>query len=176
MKKESKYHPAWRPAFSIVVGVGWLIFIIIWLAFYADVVQPWERNISVFLLSILVAFLLLGGVWAIWALRMIPKEGWEMMRVKGFKSRITVSIILPFAGIIFLIYWFWFHYQYSIWQHIAVILVTLLIVGGILGAIWARWGMKHSGDFEKRFEKMGEDIGKKVEDAVKAKEDKEDED
>jgi len=154
---EDKIKPdlGWRPSFSIVVGVGWLVFTIIWLAFYASE-YSWEKNLAIIMLSILVTFLLLGGVWAIWGIKMIPKEGWEMFRVSGFKTRIATSIILPLAAIIFLIAWFWYYAEtYNVYQNIAVFLVVLLIMGGILGAIWARWGIKH-GEEMKKYEKKAE--------------------
>ena len=141
----------WRPSFSIIVGVGWLVFLILWFAFYASNMTYWEQNFAIFLTSILALIVLLGGTWAIWAIKKIPKEGKEIMKTIGFKWRIQISIVLPFIALIFLIIWFWFTGgTYEIWHHIAIILVTLLIVGGILGSIWARWGMKHgSWNFEK---------------------------
>ena len=145
----------WKPSISIIVGVGWLIFVIIWLAFYATD-YSWEKNLAILLLSILIVFLLIGGMWAIWSLRMIPKRGWEMFKISGFRWRILTSIILPFAAIIFLIIWFWYYAEpYSVWQNIAVLLVTLLAIGGIIGAIWARWDMKHGHEM-KKCEEIGE--------------------
>ena len=83
---------------------------------------------AVLLLSILLIFLLLGGMWAIWSLRMIPKEGWEIFKISGFRWRIISSIIVPLISIIFLIIWFWFLAEpYSVWQNIAVFIVVLLI-------------------------------------------------
>lgn len=158
----------WKPSISIIGGVGWLIFVIIWLAFYATD-YSWEKNLAVLLLSILIVFLGIGGMWAIWSLRMIPKRGWEMFKISGFRWRVLTSIILPFAVLIFLIIWFWYYAEpYSVWQNIAVLLVTLLAIGGILGAIWARWGIKHGHEM-KKFEDIGEEIGKKVEEAVDGK-------
>ena len=152
----------WKPSLSIVGGVGWLVFIILWLAFYATD-YSWEKNLAIILLSILVLFVLVGGMWAIWGLRMIPKPGWEVFKITGFRWRIYTSITIPFLTMIFLIVWFWVYAQpYSVWQNIAVLLVTLLVMGGILGVIWTRWGMMHSHEMEK-FEKMGEEFGKKVE-------------
>jgi hypothetical protein len=140
----------WKPTFSIVVGVGWLIFIIAWLAFYASN-YAWEQNIAIILLSILVAFSLLGGVWAAWGLKMIPKEGKEIFKTLGFKWRVQTSIAIPFLAMIFLIIWFWFYAKpFTVWQNIAVLLITLLVVGGLLGAIWARWGMKNAWKFDKQ--------------------------
>jgi hypothetical protein len=108
-------------------------------------------------------------MWAVWSIRMIPKKGLEIFKVSGFKWRIIISIIIPFAAIIFLIGWFWYYAEpFSVWQNIAVLLVTLLLLGGILGATWAQWSIKH-GEEMKKFEDIGEEIGKKVEDQMKNK-------
>jgi hypothetical protein len=159
----------WRPSISILVSVSWLIFVILWLAFYASD-YSWEKNLAIILFSILIIFLFLAGMWAIWSLRMIPKKSWEIFKISGFRWRILISIVLPFAAMIFLIIWFWYYGEpYSVWQNIAVLLVVLLAIGGILGSIWARWSMKHGNEM-KKFDKIGEEIGKKVEEAVEDKE------
>jgi len=142
----------WRSTFSIIVGVGWLIFLIAWFAFYASN-YLWEQNIAIILLSILVAFTLLGGVWAIWGLKMIPKEGRDIFKTFGFKWRVQVSIIIPYVAMIFLIIWFWHYaivFNFDVWKNIAVLLITLLILGGLLGTIWARWSMKNASKFDKQ--------------------------
>jgi len=157
-----------KPSLSIVGGVGWLIFVILWFAFYATN-YSWEKNLAILLLSILIIFLLLGCMWAIWSLRIIPKKGWEIFKISGFKWRIITSIILPLVAIIFLITWFWYYAEpFSVWQNIAVLLVSLLLLGGILGVIWTRWSMKH-GDEMKKFDDIGGEIGKKVEGSLKDK-------
>ena len=102
MNEKIKADMGLRPSISIIVGVGWLIFIILWLAFIATD-YPWEKNLSILLLSILIVFLLLGGMWAIWSIKMVPKPGWEMFKVSGFRKRISISIIIPLAAMIFLI-------------------------------------------------------------------------
>lgn len=168
--KEKREDMGWKPSISIIVGVGWLIFIILWLAFYASN-YPWEKNLSIFLLSILISFLLIGGMWAFWSLKMVPKIGWEVLKISGFRGRILTSIILPFAAMIFLIFWFWYYAEpYSVWQNIAILLVTLLVMGGILGALWARWGMQHGHEM-KEYEDIGEEIGKKIEETFDDKND-----
>jgi len=145
-----KPNPGWRPGFSIVAGVGWLVFIILWLAFYASN-YAWEKNVAIFLLSILAVFILLGGTWALWGIRQIPKEGKDMFKIFGFKWRVQISIVIPFAAMVFLIVWFWYYaVPYTVWQNLAVLIVTLLVMGGILGLIWTRWGMKNSWKFDKQ--------------------------
>jgi hypothetical protein len=119
MNENFKGNMGLKPGISIVFGVGWLIFIILWFAFYATN-YSWEKNLSIILLSILIVFLVLGGMWAIWSLRMIPKYGWEMFKISGFRWRIITSIFLPLLAIIFLIIWFWYNAEpYSVWQNIA---------------------------------------------------------
>jgi peptidoglycan/LPS O-acetylase OafA/YrhL len=138
----------WKPSFSIAVGVGWLIFIIVWLAFYASN-YAWEKSFAIILISILALFLLLGGTWCMFGIRRIPAKEKEKFKTEGFKWRMYLSMILPFACLIFLIVWFWSYAEpYTIWQNIAVILVTLLVIGGVLGGVWARWGIKHGKKFE----------------------------
>jgi hypothetical protein len=73
-----------------------------------------------------------------------------MMRKTGFKSRVIASIVIPFALMIFLIIWFYFYADtYNIYQNFAVFLVSILVVGGILGVMWAPWGMKHGKEFDE---------------------------
>ena len=159
-----------KPSISIVGGVGCLIFIILWLAFYASD-YSWGKNLAILLFSILLLFLIVGGMWAIWSLRMVPEEGWEMFKISGFRWRIFTSIILPFASMIFLIFWFWYYAEpYSVWQNIAVLLVTILAMGGTLGVIWTRWGMQHGHEMEK-FDNIGEEIGEKIEETFSGKKD-----
>lgn len=100
MKNEFFPKPSgWRVSLSIGMGIGWLIFVIIWLAYYAGDFT-FYRNIAIIMISILVVFLLLGGSWAAWGLKFILKEGKEMMKTTGFISRVVISIIIPFALII----------------------------------------------------------------------------
>lgn len=154
--------PGWRTSFSIVVPIAWLIFLIAWFAFYAGNFSL-SKNFAIILLSILIMVLLVGGVWAIWAVRMIPRPGREIFKMMGFRWRIYSSMFLPIIAIILLIVWFWFFGEnFNIWQHIAVFLIAILGVGGALGVIWARWGTKHSKDMED-FGREMEDFGIEIE-------------
>jgi hypothetical protein len=166
MNQCKKEDLGYKPTISIIAGVGWLIFIILWLAFYASNYQ-WEQNLAILMVSTLLVFLIVGGMWAIWSLKKIPAEGWEILRIKGFKWRISISIAVPFCAIIFLIIWFWFYaVPFTVWQNIAVLIVVLLVVGGFLGSIWSRWDTMY-GDEIKKFE----NIGKKIEQAFDGEDD-----
>jgi hypothetical protein len=154
MEKESKTQPpGWNVSLSIGMGIGWVVFVIIWLAFFAGNETynfTGYQNFAVILLSILVVILVLGGSWASWGLKQIPKEGKEMMKIAGFSSRVVVSIIIPLVLMIFLIIWFFFYADVldNFYQNLAIFIVSLLIAIGLMGAIWAPWGMKHEKDFK----------------------------
>jgi magnesium-transporting ATPase (P-type) len=144
--------PAWRVTLSIAMGIGWFIFIIIWLAFFAEPYSGYQN-----FATILVLFLVLGVSWGSWGIKQIPTEEKKVFKVKGFKSRISVSIIVPILLMLFWIIWFFFYAgDFNIYQNIAIFLVSLLALGGILGGAWASWAMKHEKEFEK-FDKDKED-------------------
>jgi hypothetical protein len=144
--------PGWKVSLSIIMGIGWIAFVIIWLAFFAGNEEygfsPYQ-NFAVILISILVVIMVLGGSWAPWGIKQIPEEGKEIMKTAGFSSRVSVSIIIPLALMIFLIIWFFFYADgFDIYQNIAIFFVSILAMAGIMGAIWAPWGMKHEKDFK----------------------------
>jgi hypothetical protein len=64
----------WRVSLSIIVGLGWLVFLVIWLFFYADKFSLYQ-NIGIFLASILVVAAVMGASWAPWGMR--QGHGWE---------------------------------------------------------------------------------------------------
>ncbi len=143
----------WRVSLSIGMGVGWLIFVILWLAFYAGNYNGYQ-NFAIILISILVIVVVLGGSWATWGLKHCKNESSRFFKMKGFKSRVVVSIAIPFILIIFWIYWFFFIAEdYNFYQNIAIFLVSILAIGGILGGMWAPWGMKHEKELEELDEK-----------------------
>ena len=133
----------WRVSLSILAGVGWLVFLILWLFFYAGA-YVWEKNLAIVLASLLILCGLVGIPWAIWAIKNRTMKETDLWKTKGFRWRIWVSMILMLAVFGFLIYWFWYQAApYDVYQNIAIFIVSLLIIGGILGAMWAPWGMKH---------------------------------
>lgn len=142
-KKEEIKGLGWRVSLSILVGVGWLVFLLIWLFFYANL-YSWEKNIAIFLLSLLIIGGILGVPWALWGLRHKTIRQKDMWKTKGFRWRSWVSGSIVCATFIFLMYWFWYlATPYTVYQNIAIFIVSFLIMGGILGAMWAPWGIKH---------------------------------
>lgn len=148
--KEIPQGMGWKVSLSILGGVGWLVFLILWLFFYAGN-YSWEKNVAIFLLSFLVMGCILGIPWMVWGLRHRTEHEKEMWRTKGFRWRIWLSALLAFVVIMFLIYWFWYLAEpYTVYQNLAIIIVSFLIVGGIMGASWAPWGMKYGDRFDNK--------------------------
>jgi hypothetical protein len=156
-------HGVLKAGFSGAVALGWLVFVIMFLAFYSGGFQLHEK-IAIMLLSLLIVVVLLGGSWAFWSLSMMSKKDWEVFKVKGFKWRIIASIVYGFALLIFLIYGFWYLWtDFGFWQYLAIILVVALVSGGLMAALWASWSAKNKDEMEK----CGEDFGKKFEKGFK---------
>lgn len=65
----------WRVSLSIIVSLGWLVFLILWLFFYAATFNIYQ-NIAVFLASILVMVAILGAAWAPWGIRYGARGKW----------------------------------------------------------------------------------------------------
>ena len=99
----------------------------------------------------------------------------DMMKTKGFGWRVSLSIIMSVGWLIFLIIWMFFYASgFNVYQNIAIFLVSLLIVGGVLGAAWAPWGIKHEHRFDKYSTKSKEkntkenkkDVGKEIDEEL----------
>ncbi len=77
-----------RVAVSIVVGVAWLAFLIIFLAFYADRFSVYQ-NLAVFLVSVLVVGAILCPMWVYWGIKIAPRyaERWEHRPARRRRKR-----------------------------------------------------------------------------------------
>ena len=137
----------WRIGVSIFLGFAWLAFLIIWLFFYAGDYSVFQ-NIAIFLASILVLIGILGAMWASWGLKFAKKYGG--MEPKQYKQKVpsVLSGVIGIGWLIFLIIWLYSYASgYDPYQNLAIILVSILVAGGAMGAIWAVWGMKFAGKF-----------------------------
>ena len=78
-------------------------------------------------------------------------EDKDIMKTKGFGWRVSSSIISVVGWLIFLIIWlFFFATNFNVYQNIAIFIVSLLAFGGIMGAVWAPWGIKYGDKFNKK--------------------------
>ena len=68
----------------------------------------------------------------------------EVVSETGLHWRISLSIVMGVTWLVSLILWVSFYAEdFSIYQNFAVFIASVLIVGGVLGAVWIPWGMKH---------------------------------
>ena len=59
---------AWRVSLSIIMGMGWLVFLILWLAFVAPGFTLYQ-NLAIVFVSILIVCAVLGAAWASWGIK-----------------------------------------------------------------------------------------------------------
>ncbi|MCX6814831.1 MAG: hypothetical protein NTY20_04250 [Candidatus Aenigmarchaeota archaeon] len=72
------------------------------------------------------------------------------MDMRGFGWRVALSILVSMGWLAFLIIWLFFYAgSFSIYQNIAILIVSILVVGAIMGASWASWGMRHGHGWER---------------------------
>jgi amino acid transporter len=68
----------------------------------------------------------------------------------GFAWRVSLTIIVFFAVIVFVVLWLFFYADaFTLYQNLAVLLAVILIFIGVMGAAWAFWGMKYGKKFDK---------------------------
>jgi hypothetical protein len=68
----------------------------------------------------------------------------EVLETPGFAWRVSLSIIVGVGWLVFLILWVTFYAAtFTLIENVVIVLVSMLIVGAILGASWASWGIKY---------------------------------
>lgn len=61
----------------------------------------------------------------------------------GFASRVAASIVVGVCWAIFVAWFLWFYAQdLGIYKTLAIVVLSLLVVGTILGPMWIYWGIK----------------------------------
>jgi hypothetical protein len=137
----------WRPAadkktetpritaFSAVVTFAWSIFLFVWFFYYADAYTLLD-NIIVFFVSATAMGVVQG----------VARTPWRLETEQpGYRWRVVLSLIMGVAWFIFFLLWLYvFAGGYTVYQNIAIILVSVLIVAAVLAAAWAPWGIKYA--------------------------------
>jgi hypothetical protein len=60
------------------------------------------------------------------------------------RARIVASILGPVAWLCFTLLYVGFWAQgFSLFQSVIVILVSVILLAGVMGALWASWGMRY---------------------------------
>ena len=61
----------------------------------------------------------------------------------GLRWRVAISILVGVGWLSFvLLYAAFWSAPYSLLQSVVIVLVSFLVLAGILGAMWAAWGMR----------------------------------
>jgi len=135
-----------RVAVSIVVGVGWLIFLILFLAFYAEDFSVYW-NLAIVFASLLVMCTILGPMWAYWGI----KTGRARKKPPGLAPRVAVSTVVGCGWPIFLILFLVFYAEgFSVYENLAIVLASILVVCVILCPMWVYWWYKTSPAWKKK--------------------------
>jgi len=140
---------AWRVSASIILGFGWLAFLVIWLFFYA---QNWDvyQNLAIIFVSIVIVIGGLAAMWTSFGMRMADRAEaaggmpWRP-EMRHWRRRSIVPMILWLAWLVFLIIWLFFYAgDYNVYQNFAILIVSLIIVGGVSSVIWrTTWRWNH---------------------------------
>jgi len=132
-------------AMSIVIGVGWLSFIIMWLFLCAAPYSIYQ-NLAIIVVSLIVGCGTLVALWVSWGLRFASQvEGmdleWKERRRHWFGWRGYASAGLWFTWLTTLVIWlFFFAQDHGAYQNLAVIIVLLVVAGGASMLIWMPFG------------------------------------
>lgn len=136
---ETKEMPAmrWRIGFSAVVGVGWVIFLILWLFFYAAAYTIYQ-NIAITIVSFFIMLGVIGAPWASTLKTFKPTEDSGLTpELPAMGWRIGFSILLGVGWLIFLLGWLFFYAStYTAYQNIAITVISFILIGAIIGVIW----------------------------------------
>lgn len=133
----------WRIALSIMMGVGWLAFMIVWLFFFADQFSIY-RNLAILFLSLVVVGGVLGAAWVGFGLRMgreASPGAAEWSWVEGMRWRTVGSLLLWAAWAGLVIAWLYFYADgFTGYQNVAVVIVSFLLAAGATAVMWwAAW-------------------------------------
>lgn len=70
--------------------------------------------------------------------------------VPGLAWRVTLTVIVGIAWLIFLVLWLFFYASgFDIYQNLAIIIVSVLAVGIVVAPTWVFWGIKHGKEMER---------------------------
>ncbi len=112
----------WRTILSVTTGFIWLIFLVIWLFFYAEGYTGYQ-NLAVILVSMIALFVINSTAWSF------------IDRRKRSKS--MVSTLTWFIFGIFLVIWlFYYASDYTLLTNLGVFLLSILVVAAVNSLLW----------------------------------------
>jgi hypothetical protein len=164
----------WRVLLSIIVSFGWLVFLILWFAFYA-LDYTVNRNIAITLVSILIMGVILVVSWASWGM----KYCWKGENDKGKKENKWWQLKRVWVGFFIIIFviafgiaqpFLWYLFEKNPPDavidiaNLLLILITLLAVGltGFSVLIYGSLQEQLSTHITEGIKKTGDEVEKKA--------------
>ena len=166
----------WRTGFTVAVGVGWLIWLLVWWAFWSGDFTI-AQKFAVAIMSLMVMGGLAGAVWIPFSMR--HGEDRDQWKAPGFVWRIGVSMAVFIGLAVLVIYMLFFPWKDFNWCQSIVVIIVVLIVGALMMApMWMRWGKKGKVHVELELDDVAEEISEAIEEAIEEayKEQKRDDD
>jgi hypothetical protein len=131
-KKEVSEVPGlgWRISLSIIGGIAWLIFLILWFFFFA-VGFTLYQNIAILIVSIAVVGVLEGFTW-------VPM--WWQAETPGYGRMVSVNLVLGLIISVFIVIWlFFFADAYTLYKNISMLVIPLALWGIIQSITRRKW-------------------------------------
>ena len=153
----------WRTGVTVAVALGWLVWVLLWWAFWSGDYTVAQR-FSVILVSIIALGAVTGVLWIPFNMRHGSEEDREQWSVPGFRWRVVGSMVvfLGLAGVLAWLLWEpWKDFTFC--QSIVVIIVAVIVMAVILAPMWTKWGMRKSVSVEVN---IGDEVGREVKEAV----------
>jgi hypothetical protein len=120
----------WRTSLSIIVGIGWLIFLIIWFFFYA-VGFTFYQNIAIFAISVAAVSLVEGLTW-------VPM--WWQSEKPGYGRFVSINVILGVAVLVFAVVWLFFYADaYTLYKNVSILVIPCMIFGVVQSTTRRKW-------------------------------------
>ena len=143
--------PAARGIATAVIGVVWLIFVIVYMVFYADSLGfTFFQNIAVLLSSVLVVGAVISIMWISFGLKQAKKSTDKISAGMIPGWRVSISAALAIGWVIFALLFIAFYSEnFSFIENIAILLISLLIVGVLFILMWVSYGMRQARTLDK---------------------------
>jgi MFS family permease len=114
-----------RVAVSIAVFLGWLIFLVTFLAFYAGNFGTYQ-SLAIILVSIFIGVAILAPMWAHWGMKYGGRYAKEWRPRPRGRSMLKRVVFL--CWLVFLVLFLGFYASnFNIYQNLAIIIVSLLV-------------------------------------------------
>ena len=151
----------WRTGFTVAVGLGWLVWLLLWWAFWSGDFTV-AQKFAVTIISLLLVGAFAGALWIPFSMRHgDDRDDWK---APGFTWRVLVSMAVFIGLTIFVVYMLFFPWSGFDWcQSIVVIIVVLIIGAAMMTPLWIRWGRRR---VEFELDDVAEEISESIEEAI----------